>query len=176
MIQSKQLSFRNTLSLCLLLLVGSLLFTSCAVQNERVQRPPSVVTEGRVISEEPATPREEKAVEEETAPPPHGVAASLQKTAGESLSAGRFSQAEILVERALRLEPRNPELWHMMGRVKAGQNNPTQTVQFCLKSNSLAAGNPALTRRNWLLMEKAYQDMNQEEKAFQARSKAKTSN
>lgn len=176
MIQSKQLPSRKTLSLCLFLLAGSLLFTSCAVQKHRVSRPSAVIPEGRETLEAPGTLKEDKTVVEETPPVPHGVAASLQKSAGESLSAGRFSQAEILVERALRLEPRNPELWHMMARVKAGQNNPAQTVQFCLKSNSLAAGNLTLTRRNWLLMEKAYQSMGQAEQAAQARKKAKKGN
>lgn len=176
MLQRKHRSSRKMFSLCLLLLAGALLFTSCAVQEQRVQHPPTAVHEQGLPPAEPVTPMEENAVEEKTAPPPHGVAASLQKTAGEALAAGRFSQAEILVERALRLEPRNPELWHMMGRVKSGQNNPSQTVQFCLKSNSLAAGNPALIRRNWLLMEKSYQAMGQEDQAAQARRKAKTSN
>jgi tetratricopeptide (TPR) repeat protein len=176
MVQRKQRSSRKMPSLFLFLLGWTLLFTGCAVQKQRVQRPPASVPEQRVIQAEPVTPMEENAVVEETVPPPHGVAASLQKSAGETLAAGRFSQAETLVERALRLEPGNPELWHMMGRVKSGQNNPAQTVQFCLKSNSLAAGNLALTRRNWLLMEKSYHAMGQEEQAADARRKAKSSN
>lgn len=176
MVPSKQHSSRKMPSLCLLLLAGTLLLSSCTVQRQRVQPLPPAIPKQRVIVAPPVTPKETTAVGEETAPTPHGVAASLQKTAGEALTAGRFSQAEILVERALRLEPRNPELWHMMGRVKSGQSNPAQTVQFCLKSNSLAAGNSALTRRNWLLMAKAYQAMGQETQAAQARAKAKTSN
>lgn len=165
-------------SLGLLLLAATILFSGCAVQ-QRVPRPPPARQGQPVITappgRPPATPHEERAVEEEPAPPPHGVAASLHQSADKALATGRLGQAEVLVERALRLEPRNPELWYMMARVKFGQNNPGQTIQFCLKANTLAAGNRALTRRNWLLMAKAYQAMGQGQQAAQARAQAQGS-
>ncbi len=175
MIPSKHRPSPRVPSLCLLMLAGTLLFTGCAVQKQRLPRPSPAVREQPVTTTPPGippgTPREESAVEEEPAPPPHGVAGSLHKSADKSLAAGRFSQAEVLVERALRLEPRNPELWHMMARVKLGQNNPAQAVQFCLKANTLATGNRALTRRNWRLLAKAYQAMGQGQQAAQARAR-----
>ena len=76
------------------------------------------------------------------------------------------------LERALRLSPRDAQIWHGMARVRFEQSNYAQAVQFCLKSNSLAGKNEAIIRQNWLLMEKAYLKTGDKEKAIWARQKA----
>jgi cytochrome c-type biogenesis protein CcmH/NrfG len=76
------------------------------------------------------------------------------------------------LERALRLSPREAQLWYAMAKIRFEQGNNAQAVQFCLKSNSLAGRNRAVIRRNWLLMEKAYLKTGEKEKAAQARQKA----
>ena len=100
------------------------------------------------------------------------AAGTLLASARQNVRAGQFSQAEMMLERALRLEPRNARLWHEMARVKYGQKDYGQVVQFCIKSNSLAGKDYGLIKQNWLLMEKAYLQLGEPEKARQARSKA----
>ncbi len=80
--------------------------------------------------------------------PKLGPASALYGQAKTSLAAGRYHQAELELERALRIEPRNPDYWYAMARVKYKQNLYQQTVQFCLKSKSLAGGNSQLIRLN----------------------------
>lgn len=106
-------------------------------------------------------------------PREEGPAASLLTTARQALRNGEIGQAEMYVERALRVEPGNPRSWHTMGQVRYAQKNYGQAVQFCLKSNSLAGGDPGMTRENWLLMEQAYTEMGRAEKARDARSRAR---
>ncbi|MBW6519686.1 MAG: tetratricopeptide repeat protein [Desulfoarculaceae bacterium] len=105
--------------------------------------------------------------------PEEGKAAgTLLASARQSVRSGQFSQAEMTLERALRLEPRNARLWHEMAQVKYGQQEYGQVVQFCIKSNSLAGKDYGLIQQNWRLMERAYLDLGQPEKARQARIKS----
>ncbi|OQX16116.1 MAG: hypothetical protein BWK76_11945 [Desulfobulbaceae bacterium A2] len=100
------------------------------------------------------------------------AAGTLLAGARQNMQAGRYSQAEMALERALRLEPRNARLWHEMAQVKFAQRDYRQSVQFCLKSNSLAGRDHELIRHNWQLMEKAYLELGEPDKARQAHGKA----
>ncbi|HIJ78982.1 MAG: hypothetical protein OEY01_07915 [Desulfobulbaceae bacterium] len=98
-----------------------------------------------------------------------GPTSLLQANAEEALQAEQFDRAEMLLERAMRVEPRNPENWHLMGRVRFGQHRYAQAVQFCLKSNSLVGKNATLGKQNWILIEKAYTAMGETQKAAEIR-------
>ena len=114
------------------------------------------------------------AVSRESVPVPEEgkAAATLLASARQNARTGQFSQAEMMLERALRVEPRNARLWHEMAQVKYGQKDYGQVVQFCIKSNSLARKDYGLIQQNWLLMEKAYLELGEPEKARQARIKS----
>jgi len=98
--------------------------------------------------------------------------ADLLDKAEQALVGGDYSRAELQVERALRIEPRNGQAWHLMARIRYGQINYGQTVQFCLKSNTLAGNDHSLRRQNWMLLEKAYTKLGDTTKAKEARDKA----
>ncbi|MBU0909863.1 MAG: tetratricopeptide repeat protein [Proteobacteria bacterium] len=104
------------------------------------------------------------------------AAGGLLASAHQSVQAGQFDRAEVTLERALRVEPRNARLWHEMALVKYGQEDYGQAVQFCLKANSLAGRDSALVRQNWQLMSRAYDKMGKMDKAEQARMKAEAVN
>jgi Tfp pilus assembly protein PilF len=105
--------------------------------------------------------------------PQEGTAAGiLLASARQNMQEGQFSQAEMMLERALRVEPRNARLWHEMAQVKYAQKDYGQAVQFCIKSNSLAGKDYGLMQQNWLLMEKAYLELGEPEKAEEARIKS----
>lgn len=87
--------------------------------------------------------------------PKTGPAAAVYADAEKNLDAGNLDKAEMLLERALRIEPRNAHYWYTMARIKYQQKQYKQTIQFCLKSNSLAMGIPQLTKLNFSLMEEA---------------------
>ena len=72
-----------------------------------------------------------------------------------SISRGNPEAAAGAVERALRLEPKNPWLWHRLAVLKLGQGDLRLAVALAQKSNSLAAGHPELRRANADLIERA---------------------
>lgn len=109
---------------------------------------------------------------QEQTPKSAGQTATLLASADKAIQAGKLDKAEMHLERALRLSPRDAQLWQAMARVRFEQGNYGQAVQFCLKSNSLAGTNATIVRQNWLLMEKAYLKTGEKEKAAQARQKA----
>lgn len=84
-----------------------------------------------------------------------GPGNGLYVQAEESLSQGQIDQAELALERALRIEPGNPAYWYTMGKIKFLKNSYTQAIQFCLKSKSLAGRNNNLIRMNDILISKA---------------------
>jgi Tfp pilus assembly protein PilF len=80
---------------------------------------------------------------------------ALAKNARDDISAGQLGAAAANLERALRIEPRNPTLWHELARVSLHQGEPGQAVQFAGKSNSFAADNVELRAANWRLIGQA---------------------
>lgn len=84
-----------------------------------------------------------------------GRAAGIYNEAEEAMQAGRFAPAEMLLERALRIEPRNAHYWYTLGLVKFRQKQYPQAVQFCLKAESLAGSQPGLLARNQVLLTQA---------------------
>jgi tetratricopeptide (TPR) repeat protein len=87
--------------------------------------------------------------------PVTGPAAALFSDAETALQSGRLAESEMLLERALRIEPRNPYYWHTMAQVKYRQGHYRETVQFCLKANSLAGKESQLAARNKELLGQA---------------------
>ena len=91
--------------------------------------------------------------------PQTGAATALFRKAQSAMQAGQYKTAEMHLERALRIEPRNPHYWYAMAQVKFKQAEYSQTVQFCLKAKSLAASLPQLIERSRELMKQARQAM-----------------
>jgi tetratricopeptide (TPR) repeat protein len=122
----------------------------------------------------PFTPEPEPGLSRRSVPVPQEgkTAGTLLASARQSMQSGQFNQAEMTLERALRVEPRNARLWHEMAQIKFGKKEYQQTVQFCIKSNSLAGKDYELIQKNWQLMEMAYLEMGDPEKARQARIKS----
>ena len=79
---------------------------------------------------------------------PTGPAGSLYIEAESALRSGNPGRAEILVERALRIDPGNARYWHLLGRAKFDQGAYPQAVQFFRKADSRIRGDRELARRN----------------------------
>ena len=83
-----------------------------------------------------------------------------------------WTQSEVYLERALRIEPKNALVWHRMAIVKMKQNKHNQAIQFASKSNTLARGDEGLKRRNWSVIADANTALNRPEQANSARNKS----
>ena len=77
------------------------------------------------------------------------------------ISQGDLEAAAVSMERALRLEPKNPWLWHRLAVLKLEQGQWRQAVALAQKSNSLSAARPALRRANADLIKRAEQHQQQ---------------
>src|SRR6266702_7248062 len=78
--------------------------------------------------------------------------ASLLDGARADTAAGRLANAAASLERALRIEPRNPRLWHELAGVRLKQGDYAQAESTAARSNSWAGADNALRAENWRLI------------------------
>jgi Tfp pilus assembly protein PilF len=96
----------------------------------------------------------------EPAAPPPAVAspkeniaiAGLMDTARADAAAGNLTGAAASLERALRIEPRNPRLWQELARLRLKQGQFAQAESVAARSNSWAGEDKALRAENWRLI------------------------
>jgi len=81
--------------------------------------------------------------------------ASLMDGARTDYAAGRLANAAASLERALRIEPRNPRLWQELSRVRLLQRDYVQAESCAARSNSWAGSDDALRADNWRLIAQA---------------------
>lgn len=67
---------------------------------------------------------------------------------------GDLERAATRIERALRIQPQNAELWHTLAKVRLEQHQPRLAEELAKKSISLT-GERDLRRRNWQLIAEA---------------------
>jgi Tfp pilus assembly protein PilF len=96
------------------------------------------------------------------APPPEAqekrenvAVAGLMQSAHAEAAAGRLATAAASLERALRIEPRNPRLWHELARVRLRQGEYAQAESMAARSNAWAGSDTALRAENQRLIEQA---------------------
>jgi len=94
---------------------------------------------------------EEPLSSERSVPP---VVSSLLRKSDEAVEQGEWSKAEVLLQRAMRIAPKNAVLWNKMAGVKLQQGKFTQAVQFAKKSNSVSS-DPLLQAKNERILELA---------------------
>jgi len=100
------------------------------------------------------------------------VMALLQEAEASSAS-GSLDEAAATLERAIRIQPRNPQLWHKLAEVRLKQHQPGLAEDLAKKSNVLSQDNKALARQNWLLIADARRKKGDEQGAAEADAKAK---
>ena len=81
--------------------------------------------------------------------------ASLMDGARADTAAGRLANAAASLERALRIEPRNPRLWQELARVRLKQGDYAQAESMAARSNTWAGSDSALRAENLRIIETA---------------------
>jgi len=82
-----------------------------------------------------------------TAPPVGSASQALLTQSRGHQAAGRYEQAAASIERALRIEPRQPVLWLELGNIRLKEGDFAQAESMGRKALSLATGDAALTAR-----------------------------
>lgn len=85
---------------------------------------------------------------------------------------GQTPRAAAILERAIRIEPRNPAAWHQLAQVRLLQKNYPQAESLALRSNQYAFQVPALQKANWLLIARVRDLQGKKKGAEQARKNA----
>ncbi len=114
-----------------------LLVTACA----SIEQPAPV--------EEPPQPTEAQTPSENIA------VAGLMDTARGDVAANRLGSAAATIERALRIEPRNPRLWHELAKVRLKQGDYAQAESTAQRSNAWAGSDADLRAANQRIIEDA---------------------
>lgn len=113
------------------------------------------------------------AVEPISAPAPQSPAvAALLASAQQDSSSGNLRGAQSRLERALRIAPREPEVYLQLAEVQRRQGQFLQAEQVALKGVSVAAGQPGALRRLWRLIADIRQEAGNAAGAGEARQKA----
>lgn len=71
------------------------------------------------------------------------------------IEAREWEKAAALLERALRIEPRNARLWQRLAEVRLSQGHYAQAESLAIKSNALAPKDQALQARNAQIIQQA---------------------
>ena len=91
-------------------------------------------------------------------PPPvseNSAVVGLINTARVDADAGQYPNAIAALERALRIEPKNPRLWQEFARVRMKQGDYAQAENLAARSNSWAGADNNLRAENWRLIAEA---------------------
>jgi Tfp pilus assembly protein PilF len=115
-----------------------LLLTGCA-------QAPSPAPEQPPVVETPIKPAPQESV---------AIAGLLQSARSDS-AAGKLTNAAATLERALRIEPRNPRLWQELARVRLKQGEYAQAESVASRSSSFAGRDDGLRADNWRLIAQA---------------------
>ena len=110
----------------------SLLLAGCAAPPQGPSEAPPA----------PPVPEAPPAVKENVA------IAGLMESARNDAAAGRLVQAAASLERALRIEPRNPRLWHELAKVRLRQADYGQAESLAARSNTYAGSDNDLRAAN----------------------------
>ncbi len=106
----------------------------------------------------------------QTHPTPAVVA--LLDRAKSLASQGEGEQAAATLERALRIEPRNPWLWHRLAVLRLQQGEWQQAIELATKSNTLSNDHPPLLMGNWKVIGLALEHLDDKEGASRAMAKS----
>ena len=79
----------------------------------------------------------------------------------------RWEDAAVILERGLRIEPKNPVLWQRLAQVRYAQSNYQQAIQLAAKSDTYASGDRYIKQQNAKIIGDSYQALGDYEKARQ---------
>ena len=102
-----------------------------------------------------------------------GVLALLGK-ADDQAAGGQLDSAAVTLERALRIEPENGQLWHELAGIRLKQDKLDDAISIAQKSNSLARNQRDLQARNWRLIAVALQKQGKSQASAEALIRARS--
>jgi len=103
-----------------------------------------------------------------------GATLALLQQSERAQASGSVAEAIAYTERAIRISPREPELWIRRASLELADNKPTSAIQYANKAVSLAGNRVDLQRDAWLVIADARDALGQHEEAAAIRERWKT--
>ena len=97
---------------------------------------------------------------------------ALLESAREAEGAHQYGRAAAALERALKVDPRDPRLWHRLAAVRYWQSRHAEAEALALRSLSLRPAGRDLDTRNWRIIAAARRAQGDEEGAREALRRA----
>lgn len=94
---------------------------------------------------------------------------SLLNQAKRASNAKQYSKSEVLLERALRIEPRNATLWHYLAKLRLHQGQLDEAAGFAGRSNTMIRNDDKLRAENWKIIAHVRQQQGDANAAGKAR-------
>ena len=102
------------------------------------------------------------------------AAQALMAQAQKQTASGNYSVAAASLERALKIDPNNPQLWVELGKVRKAEGNYPQAENMARKALTMAAGDNKSQSAAWQLIADSYRARGKNEEAVQAQKRANT--
>ena len=122
-------------------MLGSVLLASCATQPMAPQEPD---VDARVRQ-----PAQQDSAGVQVFPLENPAVTELLADASAAEANGQYEQDSMLLERALRIQPRNPEILQSMAEVNLQMADYEQALNFASRSYDLGPRVGEICRRNW---------------------------
>lgn len=168
-----------TLSVLPIVLLVLLLQACSTPLPPRPSPPPPVVEQGLPAPEQQPAPVPVPSVPVQPQPQTHTVTrhspavVALLGQAETQANGGDLAAAAVSLERARRIDPRNPVIYYHLATVRLEQGEPAQAEQLAVKSTSLASGNRVQQARNWRLIAQARRAQGNPDGAIAAERRAR---
>ena len=133
--------------------VASLLVTAC------VSAPPAPVEERTDPPPQVTEPPADASAGVQVFPLQNPAVKTLMAEAGEAGDQGRYDDAALLLERALRIQPRDPELLQEMAEVQLQKEDYQQALNFAVRSYDEGPRVGQICARNWRTISTARQHL-----------------
>jgi Flp pilus assembly protein TadD len=126
-------------------LVAAAFLAACATQ------PPAPIEE-RDVDQQVRNPARNDAAGVQVYPLKNPAVAELTEQAAQAEASGDLDQAAVLLERAMRIQPRDPELLQHMAEVQLQRGQYEQALNFATRSHDIGPRVGELCARNWRTM------------------------
>lgn len=179
-----------------LAVLAGFVLAGCTLPMPRSEPPPRsppppmvMIPEARPLPPVPEPPRRERLEREappqapadtvapsrSVEPPPSRSSAveTLAQASSDAVAAGDLRTAAAQLERALRIAPRDAELWLALAKVRFRQGDAAQAEQMGLRAVQLAPTQPAVQREAWEVIAAARELRGDRAGAAQAREAAR---
>ncbi len=156
-----------TSAACLFMAVGG-----CAVFQGSISRSPASTQPDATVNERYDSDGELSSGDSASIMKSGPAVQALINQANDHIANEDFQNAAVTLERALRIESKNPELYSRLAGVMLLQGQPDEAESLAKRSNSLSEKRPDLQYKNWTIISRALRSRGENASADAAEMRA----